>query len=43
MIEKRFEAKKNKDYQTADNIRNELLSKGIVLKDTPNGTEFEIK
>ena len=42
-IEKRNIAKQNKDYATADKIRDELLSKGIVLKDTPNGTIYERK
>ena len=40
MIEKRKEAKKNKDYESADNIRNELLEKGIELKDTREGTTW---
>ncbi len=39
-IEERLNAKKQKDYALADKIRNELLQKGITLKDTPNGTEF---
>lgn len=43
MIEKRLEAKKAKDYSLADSIRASLLEKGVILKDTPNGTEFEIK
>ena len=43
MIEKRNEAKKNKDYSLADSIRNELLEQGIVLKDTREGTTYEIK
>lgn len=38
MIEKRKAAKKEKDFATADAIREELLSKGIVLKDTREGT-----
>ena len=42
MIEKRNEAKRNKDFQTADNIRNELLTKGIILKDTREGTIYEV-
>ena len=42
MISKRNDAKKNKDYDMADEIRNELLEKGIVLKDTREGTIFEI-
>ena len=42
MIEKRQEAKKNKDFTLADSIRDELLEKGIVLKDTREGTVFEV-
>ena len=41
-IEKRNQAKQNKDYQLADSIRKELLEKGIVLKDTREGTIFEV-
>ncbi|MBQ9181141.1 MAG: cysteine--tRNA ligase [Bacilli bacterium] len=43
MINLRNEAKKNKDYNRADEIRNELLNKKIVLKDTKDGTIYEIK
>jgi len=42
MIEKRIEAKKNKDFALADSIREELLNKGIVLKDTREGTIYEV-
>ena len=42
-IEERIEAKKNKDYALADSIRKELEEKGIILKDTREGTTFEIK
>ena len=42
-IEKRNQAKKDKNYELADNIREELLSKNIVIKDTREGTVFEIK
>ena len=38
MIEKRTEAKKNKDFALADSIREELLKQGIILKDTREGT-----
>ena len=41
-IEKRKQAKQNKDFALADSIRNELLEKGIVLKDTREGTTFEV-
>lgn len=43
MIAKRAEAKKNKDFATADSIRDELASKGIVLKDTREGTTYHIE
>ena len=42
-IEERNEAKKNKNYELSDQIRNELLEMGIILKDTREGTTFEIK
>ena len=37
-INQRKEAKQNKDFALADAIRNELLEKGIELKDTREGT-----
>ena len=43
MIEKRNVAKQNKDYALADQIREELLSQNIVLKDTREGTIYEVK
>jgi len=42
MIEKRKEAKANKNFTLADSIREELLAKGIVLKDTREGTVYEV-
>ena len=42
-IAKRAEAKKNKDYETADAIRAELDKKGILLNDTKDGTTWDIK
>ena len=41
MIEKRNVAKKNRNYEEADLIRNQLLEKGIILKDGRDGTTFE--
>ena len=41
-IEKRKNAKINKDYALADTIRKELEEKGIILKDTREGTTFEV-
>ncbi len=41
-IEERKAAKKNKDFATADSIRDELLAKGVKLIDTREGTTYEI-
>ena len=43
LIRKRSEAKASKDYKKADEIREELLQMGIILKDTREGTTYEIK
>ncbi|MEQ3694607.1 MAG: cysteine--tRNA ligase [Thalassolituus sp.] len=40
MIAKRIAAKKAKDFATADAVRDELVAKGIVLKDGPEGTTW---
>ena len=40
MIQKRLDAKKAKDFATADAVRDELAAKGIVLKDGPEGTSW---
>lgn len=42
MIEKRELAKREKNYVLADEIRNKLNEEGIVLKDTREGTIYEI-
>ena len=42
-IEERNLAKKEKNYELADSIRKALENKGIILKDTREGTVFEIK
>lgn len=41
MIAERMAAKKDKDFARADEIRQELVEKGIVLKDTREGTVWE--
>ena len=41
LIEKRNQAKQNKDYQKADEIRNMLLEKGIMLVDSREGTTYK--
>lgn len=40
-IQARVEAKKNKDWATADKIRNELKEQGIILEDGPSGTTWK--
>lgn len=42
-IKERNIAKKNKDYQKADQIRDELKNIGIILKDTREGTTYEVE
>ena len=43
LILKRDKAKRNKDYEAADKIREELLNLGIEIKDTSNGTDWKLK
>ena len=38
LVKQRDEARAKKDFATSDRIRDELLARGIVLEDTPNGT-----
>jgi cysteinyl-tRNA synthetase len=39
---RRAEAKANRDYQTADAIRDQLRSAGVLLEDTPDGYRFDL-
>ena len=41
LIHKRQEARKNKDFARADEIRDQLLSMGIQLKDTREGVKWQ--
>lgn len=41
MINKRAQAKKERNFAEADAIRNELLEKGIVLEDTRQGVKWK--
>ena len=43
LIEERNAARKEKNWKRADEVRNELLAKGIVLEDTPSGTNWKLK
>ena len=42
-IEERTQAKLNKDYALSDKIRDDLLERGVIIKDTREGTIYEIK
>ena len=42
LIEQRSEAKKQKDFEKADKIRDELSLLNINIQDTPNGTIWEL-
>lgn len=41
LIEKRQQARKDKDFKLADQIRDELKEKGITLEDTPQGVKWK--
>lgn len=41
LIEERQAARKTKNFQRADEIRNELLEKGIILEDTREGVKWK--
>lgn len=40
MIEEREQARKDKDFETADAIRDQLKAEGIILEDTPQGMRW---
>lgn len=42
-IEERKAARAQKNWKRADEIRDELLSKGIILEDGPQGTTWKVK
>ena len=43
MVLKRSEAKNNKDFETADAIRDKLLELGVEINDSSDGTEWKLK
>ena len=43
LIQKRTEARKNKDWATADKIRDELKARHVVLEDTPQGVKWHLE
>ncbi len=43
LLQYRIEAKEKKDFAAADNIRRQLTDLGIIVHDTKNGFEWEMK
>ena len=43
LISERLNAKKDKDFEKADKIRQKLLDMGVEIKDTESGTEWNLK
>ena len=43
LLNLRLEAKKQKDFKTADRIRDDLQKFGVIVKDTKDGYEWEIQ
>ncbi len=43
LLNTRIEAKKNKDFATSDKIRDLLKDAGIIIKDTKDGFEWQLK
>ncbi len=43
LIEMRADARRNKDFATADRIRDSLAEVGVILEDRPGGTEWSLK
>ena len=43
LIKERSEAKENKNFELADEIRNKIEERGIEIKDTPDGTSWKVK
>ncbi|MGN0905478.1 MAG: cysteine--tRNA ligase [Alphaproteobacteria bacterium] len=41
LIRKRAEARKARDFATADAVRKELSDKGVMIEDTPSGTQWK--
>ena len=43
LVQERGQARKEKDFKLADEIRNRLLEHGIVIEDSPKGSTWRVK
>ncbi len=43
LVEERRQARKNKDFKRSDELRKELLEKGVLVEDTPKGMTWKKK
>jgi cysteinyl-tRNA synthetase len=43
LIRKREEARKSKDWETADKIREQLKAMGVLIEDTPEGVQWRFE
>ena len=43
LIDKRNKARQERDFSTADEIRDDLATKGVILKDNPAGTTWSLQ
>ncbi|MFC1482986.1 cysteine--tRNA ligase [Candidatus Margulisiibacteriota bacterium] len=41
LLEERAQARKNKDFKKSDEIRDQFLQQGLIIKDTPQGQEVK--
>ena len=43
LIDQRNQARANRDFATADAIRDQLKAKGVLLKDSKEGTTYQLE
>ena len=43
LIDERIKARKEKNYARSDEIRDQLVERGIILMDTPQGTKWKVE